>query len=51
MADVTNAIATTAARNCDAVQQLNIPLHDPVTRAEGQAIMDKLNETIGALHS
>ena len=51
MADVTNAIATTAARNCDAVVPLNIPLHDPLTRAEGQAILDKLNEALATLHS
>lgn len=51
MADVTNAISTTAARNCDGVQQLNIAFHDPVTRAEAEAIQAKINELIGGLHS
>ncbi len=51
MADVTNAISTLAARNMDNVAQLNIALHDPVTRAEGQAIIDKINEMLSASHS
>lgn len=51
MADVTNAISSTAARNCDAVQPSNIAFHDPISRAEGEALQDKYNELLAALHS
>ena len=39
------------ATNCDAVDPLNIPFHDPPTRDEIQAVNDKVSELIAALHS
>ena len=51
MQDVLDAIAAGAARSLDSVQQLNIPFHDPVTRAEAEAIQDKINEIISTAHS
>ena len=51
MQDVLDAIAAGAARSLDHVAPINMPLHDPVTRAEGQAIIDKINEIIGTAHS
>ena len=51
MADVTSAISSTAARNCDAVEQMNIAFHDPISRAEGEALQAKYNELVAALHS
>ena len=51
MDDVNNAITTYAARNCDGIQQLNIAFHDPVSRAEAEAIQAKLNEVINGMHS
>ena len=41
----------TKASNCDSVDQLNIPFHDPVTRAEAEAIQAKLNEVIATMHT
>ena len=51
MQDVLDAIAAGAARSLDNVAPINMPLHDPVTRAEGQAIIDKINEMLGTAHS
>ena len=51
MQDVLDAIAAGAARSLDSVQQLNIAFHDPVTRAEAEAIQAKINEIIGTAHS
>ena len=31
--------------------QFNIPFHDPVTRAEAEAIQAKLNEVIATMHT
>ena len=45
--ELNNAIATTA-RNLNAVQPLSIPISDPPTQAEVQALMDKINEVIAA---
>ena len=41
----------TKASNCDSVDQLNIAFHDPVTRAEAEAIQAKLNEVIATMHT
>ena len=37
-----------AARNLDTVQPLSLPISDPPTQAEVQALMDKINEVIAA---
>lgn len=50
--DVTNAIAneiTGTARNPNTVGMLSISISNPPTQAELQAVMDKVNELIGAL--
>ncbi len=39
-----------SARNVDAVQPLTLTLSGPLTQAQGQALLDKLNQLIAALH-
>ena len=51
MQDVLDAIAAGAARSLDSVQPLNIPFHDPPTRAEVQLVADKINEILSTAHS
>ena len=46
-ANLDGAIAGTA-NNCNAVDFLNISISDPPTQSEAQAILDKLNEFLGA---
>ena len=46
-----NDLITAMGSKCDGVVPLNIPFHDPPTRAEIQAVADKLNEMLSAQHS
>jgi hypothetical protein len=50
--DVTNAIANEisgTARNPSSVSSLSMSINNPPTQSDVQALMDKLNELIGAL--
>jgi uncharacterized phage infection (PIP) family protein YhgE len=39
-----------SARNVDGIQPLTLTLSGPLTQAQGQALLDKLNQLIAGLH-